>query len=386
MMFTKLALRKLYHQSSSFTSLFPTSLLKPCKSIIPTTTMNNTKNRLIIDHSHHIMYMILLFGLLLISIFLTSPTNTPSSFPLQLSIFNPSKPLHETVYYKDDLERALTGASTENKTVIITIVNKAYVEGDKAMLDLFLDGFWHGEGTRELVNHLLIVSMDQTSYERCKFLHLHCYKLETDGVDFGGEKMFMSQDFIKMMWRRTLFLSDVLKRGYNFIFTDTDVLWLRNPFPNLYSNQSIDLQISTDKFNGSQWSEENPINTGFYMIKSNTKTIALLDAWYAGKDNATGWKEQDVLIKLMKDGMFKQLGLSVRFLDTLYFSGFCDDSKDVNVVATVHANCCRSISAKLADLTALLHHWTRINNAPPANQASTPGWTQHMNCWDSWKI
>lgn len=117
------------------------------------------------------------------------------------------------------------------------------------------------------------------------------------------------------------------------------------------------------------------------MIKSNTKTIALLDAWYAGKDNATGWKEQDVLIKLMKDGMFKQLGLSVRFLDTLYFSGFCDDSKDVNVVATVHANCCRSISAKLADLTALLHHWTRIKNAPPA----TPGWTQHMNCWDSWK-
>lgn len=144
----------------------------------------------------------------------------------------------------------------------------------------------------------------------------------------------------------------------------------------------MDLQISTDKFNGSEWSEENPINTGFYMIKSNTKTIALLDAWYAGKDNATGWKEQDVLIKLMKDGMFKQLGLSVRFLDTLYFSGFCDDTKNVNVVVTVHANCCRSISAKLADLTALLHHWTRIKNT---NQTSTSGWTQHANCWDSWK-
>lgn len=127
--------------------------------------------------------------------------------------------INERVYYKDDLERALVGASTENKTVIITIVNKAYIEGDKAMLDLFLDGFWHGEGTRELVNHLLIVAMDQTSYERCKFLHHHCYKLETDGVDFGGEKLFMSQDFIKMMWRRTLFLSDVLKRGFNFIFT-----------------------------------------------------------------------------------------------------------------------------------------------------------------------
>ncbi|TMW89082.1 hypothetical protein EJD97_017681 [Solanum chilense] len=383
MVFTKLAMRKL-QQNSFSTKLFSRSFLRPCKSIIPTTTMiTNTKNKVIIDHSHHILYIILLFGLLLISIFLTSPSNSPSFFPLQLSLFNPSKQINERVYYKDDLERALVGASTENKTVIITIVNKAYVEGDKAMLDLFLDGFWHGEGTRELVNHLLIVAMDQTSYERCKFLHLHCYKLETDGVDFGGEKLFMSQDFIKMMWRRTLFLSDVLKRGYNFIFTDTDVLWLRNPFPNLYSNQTIDLQISIDKFNGSQWSEENPINTGFYMIKSNTKTIALLDAWYAGKDKAIGWKEQDVLIKLMKDGLFKHLNLSVRFLDTLHFSGFCDDSKDVNVVATVHANCCRSISAKLADLILVLHDWRRFKNA---NKTSTLyGWTQHVNCWDSWK-
>lgn len=226
--------------------------------------MDHPKNRVVIGHSHHIiMYIILLFGLLVISIIiLTSQSNIPF-FPLQLSISNPSKPvkkkrkisyicshldqrifrvrilyseftnsiyilnsfmqLHEQVnYYKDDLERALAGASTENKTVIITVVNKAYVEGDhnnKPMLDLFLDGFWHGEDTRELVNHLLIVSMDQTSYERCKFLHLHCYKLQTDGVDFAGEKLFMSQDFIKMMWRRTLFLGDVLKRGYNFIFT-----------------------------------------------------------------------------------------------------------------------------------------------------------------------
>ncbi|XP_009776156.2 uncharacterized protein At1g28695-like [Nicotiana sylvestris] len=374
------------HKISSFRNLFSRSVLRPCKSIIPTTAMDHAKNRIIIDHSHHIKYMILFFVLLFFSInIFTSPTNTPF-FPWQLSLFHPSKQLHETVYIKDDLEQALAGAATENKTVIITVVNKAYIEGDKPMVDLFLDGFWQGEGTRELVNHLLIVAMDQTSYERCKFMHLHCYKLETDGVDFGGEKLFMSQDFIKMMWRRTLFLGDVLKKGYNFIFTDTDVLWLRNPFPNLYLNQTVDLQISTDKFNGSQWSEENPINTGFYMIKSNSKTIALLDAWYAGKDNinSTGWKDQDVLIKLMKDGMFKQLGLTVRFLDTLYFSGFCDDSKDVNVVATIHANCCRSISAKLADLTAVLHDWRRFKGSD-ANQTSTFGWTQHVNCWDSWK-
>lgn len=120
---------------------------------------------------------------------------------------------------RDELAEVLAETSTENKTVIIAMVNKAYVEGDKPMLDIFLDGFWLGENTRSLVDHLLIVAADQTSYDRCKYLRLHCYKLKTDGVDFDGEKLYMSEDFIKMMWRRTLFLSDVLKQGYNFIFT-----------------------------------------------------------------------------------------------------------------------------------------------------------------------
>lgn len=120
---------------------------------------------------------------------------------------------------RDELAEVLAETSTKNKTVIIAMVNKAYVEGDKPMLDIFLDGFWLGENTRNLVDHLLIVAADQTSYDRCIYLRLHCYKLKTDGVDFVGEKLYMSEDFIKMMWRRTLFLSNVLKHGYNFIFT-----------------------------------------------------------------------------------------------------------------------------------------------------------------------
>ncbi|CAL5322864.1 unnamed protein product [Camellia sinensis] len=96
---------------------------------------------------------------------------------------------------------------------------RTLVEGDKSMLDLFLDGFWLGENTPGLRDHLLIVAVDQMAYERCMFLKLYCYKLETDGVDYDGKKLFMSGDFVKMMWRRTTFLGDVLKRDYNFIFT-----------------------------------------------------------------------------------------------------------------------------------------------------------------------
>ncbi|KAF4356461.1 hypothetical protein G4B88_015295 [Cannabis sativa] len=299
---------------------------------------------------------------------------------------------------EDELELALAKASMGNKTVIIVVINRAYAEqdlkGDTTMLDIFLDSFWlGGEETRKLRDHLLIVAVDQTAYDRCQFLRLNCFRLETDGVDFRGEKLFMSQEFIKMMWRRTLFLLDVLKRGYSFVFTDMDVMWLRNPFERLSKNETEDLQISTDMFFGDPWNKKHLINTGFYYVRSNNKTIALFDKWYSMKDNSTGLKEQDVLLGLIRGGIIDQLGLRVRFLDTKYFSGFCQDSKDFRAVTTVHANCCRSITAKVTDLRTVLKDWKRYKKimsykrfANNVNVTQTFKWTGHWGCWSSWKV
>ncbi|KAG8664038.1 hypothetical protein MANES_01G273300v8 [Manihot esculenta] len=266
---------------------------------------------------------------------------------------------HVIKFPVDELELALHKASTPNKTVIIVVLNKAYVEPnvkfETTVLDLFLDSFWLGEGTRPLLDHLLLVAVDQTAYDRCIFKRLNCYKMETGGVDFAGEKLFMSEDFIKMMWRRTLLLLDVLKHGYSFIFTDADVMWLRNPFPRLSKNESVDLQISTDWFNGDALSEKNAINTGFYYVRSNNKTISLFEAWYSRKDNSTGKKEQDVLLDLMLEGGFR-----------------------------------RSISAKLLDLRAVLRDWMRFkaaNGRAHPNGTTVPfrfRWSGHFGCRNSW--
>ncbi|RDX72616.1 hypothetical protein CR513_47870, partial [Mucuna pruriens] len=166
-------------------------------------------------------------------------------------------------------------------------------------------------------------------------------------------------------------------------FLDTDVIWLRNPFTNLSKNETEDLQISTDSYLGDPWSKNNPINTGFYYVISNNKTISLFEAWYGQKDNTTGKKEQDVLFDLIRNGIIEHLGLRVRFLNTLYFSGFCQDSKDFKVVTTVHANCCRSITAKVADLKAVLRDWKQFRRME-ANSTVNPRWTKHNWCLQSW--
>jgi hypothetical protein len=162
-------------------------------------------------------------------------------------------------------------------------------------------------------------------------------------------------------------------------------MWLRNPFPRLSQNGTIDLEISTDVFNGDEGSEGNPMNTGFYMIRSNNKTISLFDAWYAQKDNSTGLNDQRVLGNMMRGGVLRDMGLTVRFLDTKYFTGFCQDTKDFKALTTVHANCCRTIRAKLADLTALIHDWKMFKRTS-TNHSLTSGLSTmtHVACTDSW--
>lgn len=120
------------------------------------------------------------------------------------------------------------------------------------------------------------------------------------------------------------------------------------------------------------------------MIQSNNKTVALFDLWYRLKNSFTELKEQDVLQLLVRKGALRKLGIRVKFLDTNYFSGFCENSHNVSAVKTVHANCCRSTTAKLADLTAVVHDWKRYKSSL-ANETTDFMWTDHTTCWNSWK-
>ncbi|KAH9298702.1 hypothetical protein KI387_030384, partial [Taxus chinensis] len=168
------------------------------------------------------------------------------------------------------LETILQKASMVNKTVIITTLNEAWATPN-SMIDLFLESFRVGEETGVLLNHLVIVALDQKAYDRCMSIHSHCFVLKTEGVDFSMEKLFMSHDYLKMMWRRIDFLRTVLEMGYNFIFTDADIMWFRNPF--LHFTADTDFQIACDRFNGNPTDLENTANGGFNYVKSNNRTI-----------------------------------------------------------------------------------------------------------------
>ncbi|KAJ8773539.1 hypothetical protein K2173_005785 [Erythroxylum novogranatense] len=276
------------------------------------------------------------------------------------------------------LEKVLKEASMDDGTVILTTLNEAWA-APNTVIDLFLESFRIGQGTSRLLKHLVIVALDNKAYLRCLQLHTHCFALLTEGVDFHTEAYFMTPNYLKMMWRRLQFLRSVLEMGYNFLFTDADVMWFRDPFPRFYAD--ADFQIACDHFLGSSVDIDNRPNGGFKYVKSNNRTIEFYKFWYSSQVIYPGHHEQDVLNFIKFDAFLEDIGFRIRFLDTAYFGGLCEPSKDLNLVCTMHANCCYGLDSKLHDLRLMLQDWKIFLSLPPRlKRSSLVSWRVPQNC------
>ncbi|KAI3796259.1 hypothetical protein L1987_38926 [Smallanthus sonchifolius] len=278
------------------------------------------------------------------------------------------------------LETVLKAASMHDNTVILTTLNQAWADPSNSILDLFLMSFRLGYQTSRLLNHLVIITLDQKAFVSCKRVHRHCFALTTEGVDFSQEAFFMTPDYLKMMWRRIDFLRSVLEMGYSFLFTDADVMWFRDPFPHFYPDS--DFQIACDHYSGNSTDVvTNIANGGFSFVRSNMRSIEFYKYWYSSKAMYPDLHDQDVLNRIKFDTVLTDLNLSLRFLDTTYFGGFCEPSKDMEKVCTMHANCCVGLGNKVHDLKIMLQDWKNFMALPSSmKSSSSPTWSPSKNC------
>ncbi|KAL9167791.1 hypothetical protein ABFS82_05G121000 [Erythranthe guttata] len=273
-----------------------------------------------------------------------------------------------------NLENTLKRAAMEdNKTVIITTLNAAWTEPN-SIFDLFLESFRIGNGTQYLLKHLVVVALDRKAYSRCMDANLHCFDLAGDGVDYSGQVYYMTSNYLKMVWRRTDFLRTVLQLGYNFVFSDADIMWLRDPFTRFYPDG--DFQIACDNYNHNSTDLGNFPNAGFTYVKSNNRTIEFYKFWYNGIYYFPGKNEQYVLNMIKFSPFISEIGLDIRFLDTAYFGGFCEPAKDLDLVVTMHANCCVGLGKKIHDIKILIDDWKRYSG----NNSSPVSWTVPIEC------
>lgn len=276
------------------------------------------------------------------------------------------------------LEKILKKAAMVDNTVIITTLNQAWAEPN-SIFDIFLESFRTGNGTGKLLDHLVVVSLDSKALNHCLSTHPHCYALNTSGLDFSGkEAYFMTSGYLEMMWIRIRLLSDVLAMGYNFVFTDADIVWLQNPFQHF--DPDADFQIACDRFSGNSFNLRNEPNGGFNYVKSNNRTIEFYKFWYNSRKIFPGLHDQDVLNKIKFDPYIQKIRLKIRFLDTKYIAGFCQVSQDFNAVCTMHANCCFGLEAKITDLRLTLEDWRNFMELPPDQKSLPRSWSVPKKC------
>ncbi|VYS51792.1 unnamed protein product [Arabidopsis thaliana] len=292
---------------------------------------------------------------------------------------SPSPSLSPEEIEEPKLEEVLRRAATKDGTVILTTLNEAWA-APGSVIDLFFESFRIGKGTRRLLKHLVIIALDAKAYSRCQELHKHCFRLETEGVYFsGGEAYFMTPSYLTMMWRRISFLRSVLEKGYNFVFTDADVMWFRNPFRRFYEDG--DFQIACDHYIGRPNDFRNRPNGGFTFVRANNRSIGFYKFWYDSRTKYPKNHDQDVLNFIKTDPFLWKLRIRIRFLNTVYFGGFCEPSKDLNLVCTMHANCCFGLDSKLHDLRIMLQDWRDFKSLPlHSNQSSGFTWSVPQNC------
>ncbi|ONM56210.1 Nucleotide-diphospho-sugar transferase family protein [Zea mays] len=256
-----------------------------------------------------------------------------------------------------ELLELLKRAAMDDRTIIMTFTNEAWT-APGSLLDLFLQSFRLGVRTAPLLKHLIVVAVDAMAYERCQHVHRLCYHLRVDGVDYAAEQSYMQKDYLDMMWRRNRFQARILELGYSFVFTDVDIIWLRNPL--LRIPVGADMAMSCDFFYGDNPYDLNKLaNGGFVYAKANARMVAFYGSWYESRKGFPGAHEQYVFDQV-KQELSARHGVRVQFVDTAYLSGFCELRKDFYRVCTVHANCLVGLQSKLQKLTQVFDEWKQF--------------------------
>ncbi|KAJ3695121.1 hypothetical protein LUZ60_000498 [Juncus effusus] len=252
------------------------------------------------------------------------------------------------------LAEVLKRATMDDKTVILTEVSEAWAQPG-SLLDLFIESFHVGDRIEHLLNHTVMMAVDQKAFERCQFLHPHCFRLIVQNItDYSSEKLFMTGDYLKLVWAKVEFNKQVLELGYNIIYTDMDIIWFRNPLQHV--SVMSHLTLATDWYNGNP--EDNHVNTGFFYVKSCNKTIEFYERWYMAREKFPNKATQPVFDSIKRD-LSSDLQVQIRYIDTAYVGGLCQPKMDFSKLCTMHATCRVGLKSKLDELKHIFDEWKK---------------------------
>ncbi|KAM3761182.1 hypothetical protein ACB098_01G248500 [Castanea mollissima] len=260
----------------------------------------------------------------------------------------------------------------EDRTVILTILDETW-GSPGSVLDLFLESFRIGQKTQRFLNHLVIAALDNQAYRYCTSIHSHCFQLTPATSKLAKRKGSTSPDHLMLKKIKYDLLLEVIKLGYNIVFTEADVMWLRNPFVLFEPHVRVTISCA---LRGTKIQDK-----GLLYMKSSAEAIKFLKFLQFKR----------VLFPTYLDRSFCEMAVHklrghTKYVDTGYFGGFCEPSNNMSKVYPMQSTCCDNIKSKVHDLRLVLDDWINFtarmsnNGSKPSMGLSSFSWRAPKKC------
>lgn len=156
---------------------------------------------------------------------------------------------------------------SKDNTTVISRHFKIIVATNTQYFSIFLNWLLYYHRLCKTTDLLYIICLDTETKGKLKHLGLQCSHTHS---------LPSVAPFNRLWTVRTQLSLKLLEEGYDVILTDTDALWLRNPFPELQRYPQSDIIGSRAKFPENVYEfYGSTLCMGFVYIKSNNLTIPL---------------------------------------------------------------------------------------------------------------
>ena len=129
---------------------------------------------------------------------------------------------------------------------------------------------------------------------------------------------YLDDTFSRMMWFKTTSVYLAVRAGFNVLFQDVDLVWMKNPIPYL---KAIDSDISFMD-DGARTPRYTPffVNSGFFFVKYNQRTLYFQEKMLKSGPSEIGYthSHQSVLIRHAAEA-HHSFGMKIYLLDRELF-------------------------------------------------------------------
>lgn len=162
--------------------------------------------------------------------------------------------------------KSVASKMVKNNTLIVTALNFGY----RGIMMNWVCNLRHLN-----VSNFVIAAFDDMLYEFAYTRGLPVY-LETEAMHGHNTSLtdaaYGTQSFKELTKMKSRVVLRFLQLGYNVVWSDTDVIWFRNPLEDMWS-YNADLVIQTNAPDNEEANANRRINSGFYLAVGNEDVI-----------------------------------------------------------------------------------------------------------------